>query len=63
MKSKLIFKNADDHQIADCGEVLEIEFANHQLDWPGVVLDKGQLSTFLSEQCLHTLFLFRVGVR
>lgn len=62
MKSKLIFYQHDNNQLSDCGSVLEIEEANHHLDWRGVVLEKGCSPHFYPDNVYTPYFYFALAL-
>lgn len=57
MQSNLRFYNHSDNTLSDCGAVLDIEFSNHDLDWPGVVFEKGQSPHFYPNH-VHTPYFY-----
>ncbi|TKB50098.1 helix-turn-helix domain-containing protein [Ferrimonas aestuarii] len=62
MRSKLQFIHYDNHSPSDCGEVLEIEFSSHKLDWQGVILEKGRSPHFYPTNVYTPYFYFAVAL-
>lgn len=62
MKSHLQFFNHESQQLSSCGEVLEIEFSNHDLNWPGVVLEKGSSPHFYPTNVYTPYFYFALAL-
>lgn len=40
MKPELKFYDSESNALSNCGDVLDIEFSNHGLDWSGVLIEK-----------------------
>lgn len=62
MKSKLKFIDFDSNELSDCGKVLEIEFSNQGLDWPGVILEKGTSPHFYPQNVYTPYFYFALAI-
>lgn len=62
MKSHLQFFDNKTQQLSSCGEVLEIEFSNHELKWPGVVLEKGSSPHFYPTNVYTPYFYFALAL-
>ncbi|MFD2166999.1 helix-turn-helix domain-containing protein [Thalassotalea euphylliae] len=62
MKSTLKFFDFDSDQISNCGDVLDIEFSNHALDWSGIVLEKGTSPHFYPQNVYTPYFYFALAL-
>ncbi|MGL6260322.1 helix-turn-helix transcriptional regulator [Vibrio sp. WXL103] len=62
MRSELKFYQYDSRQPSNCGEVLEIDFSAHQLNWDGVVLEKGQSPHFYPNNVYTPYFYFALAL-
>ena len=62
MKSNLKFFQFDTNQVSDCGEILEIEISNAELDWQGVVLEKGYSPSFYPQNVYTSYFYFALAL-
>ena len=62
MKSQLQFIHADTQQISDCGQVLDIELTSHQLEWQGVILEKGSSPHFYPQNVYTPYFYFALAL-
>jgi len=62
MKSKLEFYDFDSDNKSDCGQVLDIAFSSHQLNWPGVVLEKGCSPHFYPNNVYTPYFYFALAL-
>lgn len=62
MKSHLEFFDFETQQASDCGEVLEIEFSNANLEWKGVVLEKGNSPHFYPTNVYTPYFYFAMAL-
>ncbi|WP_406609458.1 helix-turn-helix transcriptional regulator [Agarivorans sp. JK6] len=62
MKSQLKFYDFDSNALSDCGQALDIEFSNHALDWPGVVLEKGSSPHFYPQHVYTPYFYFALAL-
>ncbi|MCF2859187.1 AraC family transcriptional regulator [Pseudoalteromonas sp. SMS1] len=62
MRSALQFYCYDSQQRSDCGSVLDIEFSNDGLDWPGIVLEKGSSPHFYPQHVYTPYFYFALAL-
>ncbi|REL25901.1 AraC family transcriptional regulator [Thalassotalea euphylliae] len=62
MKSQLQFIQADTEQTSDCGNVLDIELSSHQLEWSGVILEKGTSPHFYPQNVYTPYFYFALAL-
>ncbi|MCG7588607.1 helix-turn-helix transcriptional regulator [Photobacterium sp. OFAV2-7] len=62
MKSHLKFYDFDSDALSDCGQVLDIEFSNHGLDWPCVIIEKGTSPHFYPQHVYTPYFYFALGL-
>lgn len=62
MPSQLKFFDFETNQLSDCGSVLQIEFASHDLDWQGVVLEKGSSPHFYPKNVYTPYFYFALAL-
>lgn len=62
MKSNLQFFSFDNDQASDCGDVLNIEFSSAKLNWPGVVLEKGNSPHFYPTNVYTPYFYFALAL-
>ncbi|PSW17217.1 AraC family transcriptional regulator [Photobacterium sanctipauli] len=62
MKSSLKFYDFESKALSDCGDVLDIEFSNHELNWPGVILEKGMSPHFYPTNVFTPYFYFAVAI-
>ena len=62
MKSALKFFDFSTDKPSACGEVLEIEFSGGELDWPGVVLEKGSSPHFYPDNVYTPYFYFALAL-
>ncbi len=62
MKSRLQFFDYDSNQPSDCGQVLQIEFSSADLDWPGVILEKGSSPHFYPNNVYTPYFYFALAL-
>lgn len=62
MKSNLMFYSHETKELSDCGEVLSIEFSNHDLNWQGVVLEKGRSPHFYPNNVYTPYFYFALAL-
>ena len=62
MKSNLRFYDFETKLPSDCGKVLDIEFSNQNLDWPGIVLEKGSSPHFYPQNVFTPYFYFALGL-
>ncbi|MDK9760186.1 AraC family transcriptional regulator, partial [Vibrio sp. D173a] len=49
-------------ELSDCGQVLDIEFSNRELDWPGVILEKGSSPHFYPKNVYTPYFYFALAL-
>ena len=61
MKSKLQFLNYQSNTSSNCGEVLEIAVSNHDLDWKGVLVEKGYSPHFYPQNVYTPYFYFALA--
>ncbi len=62
MESKLEFFDFDSNSPSDCGGVLDIEFSSANLNWPGVVLEKGSSPYFYPNNVFTPYFYFALAL-
>ena len=62
MKSELKFYDSDSNTLSSCGEVLDIEFSNHGLDWPGILVEKGSSPYFYPKNVQTPYFYFALAL-
>lgn len=62
MQSKLQFFDHQTKHASQCGDVLEIEFSNHTLNWEGVVLEKGRSPHFYPKDVSTPYFYFALAL-
>jgi len=62
MESQLKFFDFESNQLSNCGNVLDIEFSNHELDWQGVVLEKGSSPHFYPTNVYTPYFYFALAL-
>lgn len=62
MKSRLKFVDHSSGQPSDCGQVLEIELSSQELNWQGVVLEKGTSPHFYPTHVSTPYFYFALGL-
>ena len=62
MKSSLQFFHSDTDEPSDCGDVLEIAFSASELNWPGVVLEKGSSPHFYPKAIYTPYFYFALAL-
>ncbi|MDK9739440.1 AraC family transcriptional regulator [Vibrio sp. D404a] len=62
MESKLKFIDFNSDELSDCGQVLDIEFSNRELDWPGVILEKGSSPHFYPKNVYTPYFYFALAL-
>lgn len=62
MKSNLKFYDFDTNELSDCGHVLNIEFSSSQLNWPGVILEKGNSPHFYPKNVYTPYFYFALAL-
>ncbi len=62
MKSRLEFYHFDSKTLSDCGQVLEVEFSNTELDWQGVILEKGRSPHFYPNKVYTPYFYFALAL-
>lgn len=62
MQSKLIFLDHESGSPSDCGEVLDISLSSSDLDWKGVVLEKGSSPHFYPTNVSTPYFYFAVAL-
>ena len=62
MKSNLKFFDFDTGAPSNCGHVLDIEFSSVDLDWPGVVLEKGSSPFFYPKNVYTPYFYFALAL-
>lgn len=62
MKSKLMFFHHESQSLSSCGEVLDIEFSNHSLDWPGILVEKGTSPHFYPSNVYTPYFYFALAL-
>lgn len=62
MKSSLKFFDFESNILSDCGEVLDIEFSNQGLNWPGVVIEKGTSPHFYPQNVYTPYFYFALAL-
>lgn len=62
VKSELKFYDFDTKAPSSCGEVLEIEFSSADLDWPGIILEKGSAPHFFPKNVYTGYFYFALAL-
>ena len=62
MKSTLEFYQADSGELSDCGDVLEIEFSSQELNWSGVIIEKGKSPNFYPTNVFTPYFYFALAL-
>lgn len=62
MKSKLKFFSHETKQLSDCGDVLDIEFSSRELNWDGIVLEKGRSPHFYPNNIVTPYFYFALAL-
>lgn len=62
MKSRLKYFDFKTKDLSDCGQVLEIEFSNAGLGWPGIILEKGSSPYFYPDNVYTPYFYFALGL-
>ncbi|WED23384.1 AraC family transcriptional regulator [Vibrio sp. JC009] len=62
MKSHLTFYDFESNELSDCGQVLNIELSNHGLDWPGVIIEKGNSPHFYPTNVYTPYFYFALAL-
>ena len=62
MKSHLKFYDADNHKESSCGEVLDIEFGSQELDWSGIIIEKGSSPHFYPQNVYTPYFYFALAL-
>lgn len=62
MQSQLKFYQFDSNEVSNCGEVLSIEFSNRDLDWKGVILEKGSSPHFYPNNVYTPYFYFALAL-
>ena len=62
MKSKLNFFDFATHEPSACGQVLDIELSSAELDWPGVILEKGSSPCFYPKNVYTPYFYFALAL-
>ncbi len=62
MKSNLKFYSHDSKALSDCGDVLDIEFSNHSLNWDGIILEKGRSPHFYPNNVFTPYFYFALAL-
>lgn len=62
MKSNLAFYSYGTKEASDCGQVLDIEFSNHDLNWEGVILEKGSSPYFYPKNVYTPYFYFALAL-
>lgn len=62
MESQLKFFDFESNEHSDCGNVLDIEFSNHELEWQGVVLEKGSSPHFYPTNVYTPYFYFALAL-
>lgn len=61
MKSALQFYDFNTDKPSDCGEVLDIQFSSADLNWPGIILEKGSSPCFYPNNVYTPYFYFAMG--
>lgn len=62
MKSKLKFYDFKSNDPSDCGQVLNIDFSNADLGWPGTILEKGSSPYFYPKNVYTPYFYFALAL-
>ena len=62
MHSHLKFFNFESDTPSDCGKVLEIDISNHNIDWPGIILEKGSSPHFYPNNVYTPYFYFALAL-
>ncbi|HHF0518549.1 TPA: helix-turn-helix domain-containing protein [Vibrio alginolyticus] len=62
MKSELKFYDSESNALSSCGDVLDIEFSNHELDWSGVLVEKGTSPYFYPKNVYTPYFYFALAL-
>lgn len=62
MESQLKFYEFETDQLSDCGSVLDIEFSSRDLNWQGVVLEKGSSPHFYPKNVYTPYFYFALAL-
>ena len=62
MQSNLKFYDFDTNNPSECGQVLDIEFSNAGLNWPGIILEKGSSPHFYPKNVYTPYFYFALGL-
>lgn len=62
MHSQLKFYDFTTNEPSHCGEVLEIEVSNRQLNWSGIVLEKGRSPHFYPNNVYTPYFYFALAL-
>lgn len=62
MKSELKFYDSESNALSSCGDVLDIEFSNHGLDWSGVLVEKGTSPYFYPKNVYTPYFYFALAL-
>lgn len=62
MKSNLKFFDSSSNELSNCGQVLDIDFSNHSLDWSGIVLEKGGSPHFYPKNVYTPYFYFALAL-
>jgi AraC family transcriptional regulator len=62
MQANLKFYDFDTNKPSDCGQVQEIEFSSAELDWPGVILEKGSSPHFYPNNVYTPYFYFALAL-
>ncbi|MDG3086384.1 AraC family transcriptional regulator [Vibrio hannami] len=62
MKSDLKFFDFDSNELSDCGKVLDIELSASGLDWPGVIIEKGNSPHFYPQNVYTPYFYFALAL-
>lgn len=62
MKSQLKFYKSNSDVLDDCGNVLDIVLSSHDLNWPGIILEKGYSPYFYPNEVSTPYFYFALGI-
>ncbi|WP_241762480.1 hypothetical protein [Vibrio coralliilyticus] len=62
MESELKFYDSESNELSGCGDVLDIEFSNHGLDWLGVLVEKGSSPYFYPKNVYTPYFYFALAL-
>ncbi|WP_125561066.1 helix-turn-helix domain-containing protein [Pseudoalteromonas rubra] len=62
MQSNLRFYNFETNTLSDCGAVLEITFSNHDLAWPGILVEQGMSPHFYPTHVYTPYFYFALAL-